>query len=702
MLACCTTYFRPITHKAGGFSTIGPIFSNFIAAKTGTPSNTSNINVLLKQSNLEPLECIKILDEVYKNSCKLELCVLQRAEFYNICKDIITGGLQNPLPLKTFISDPINTYFDVKFSYNRINTLLANQIDTTSSILLKHGTRKDSNIYLFPKDGIETVGSLNNPIRFDNPFNDSHNDEQKYNLNLDSLLKSIFNKSDAHELVTLLKYLYLMDTPMNLNILTNVCEKFVSNMGKLSLTQISETSYILSSYFNDINIPNVINSLAYHSQYFICNSLHNYPQSFIPSLYLLCHCKGEQIFFKSIINKLVSQNYTPDNITNYIRLQIILSLVDMGNDSLSKNLSQEINNQIFNHFNNIAEPGIYFSHTELIHVAKMIFHRFSKPICDKLLDFVYDNLSDLHLDSVSSIYLYLSAIKSLTNEHNNMMNKLLLYINNHLGSVSGGLIPDIYTHTIRQSKISDDVMKLFEKNLLLNKRYLTSKDISNMILSLTVHGKNQNSVIKILLEQFLHLKRHDRSKAEDTLDTILAFSLAGVRHSEMWDNVNLPIMLSNVTNTLLVYIGYAFLITEYRCNVCWSIIVERLLYENVQHSADIFKVLKIAKLMNYISLINDGTTMPTGSAVILDRAAIQKFNSTITECKHINLNKLSSSKLSTGDLQKYSEIISQIGIPFECNFVIDDLYLVAFYLPSHKIIIDIIQEKDIKARFNFI
>ncbi|KAK2196099.1 hypothetical protein BdWA1_002699 [Babesia duncani] len=196
-----------------------------------------------------------------------------------------------------------------------------------------------------------------------------------------------------------------------------------------------------------------------------------------------------------------------------------------------------------------------------------------------------------------------------------------------LKELDGTTLANVYCNYLASNKNTRGEDKAFEWAIRYKGITLKMKDIANILMYVSIHSAKKNYILPVLIHWFNNLKKHGNAKYDEVLDVVLSMSLLGLHRSNVWQSVDLQHMTYSIPINILVYLGFAYLITNERSNHIWNVVLERLLYESKHHTAEAYEVLKSAEILEFIKLDSDSHLR-------------KRMDNILASCKSLHLAKL--------------------------------------------------------------
>ncbi|EAN31262.2 hypothetical protein TpMuguga_03g00517 [Theileria parva strain Muguga] len=240
----------------------------------------------------------------------------------------------------------------------------------------------------------------------------------------------------------------------------------------------------------------------------------------------------------------------------------------------------------------------------------------------------------------------------------------------NLRALTPKYLPELYCSYLKTGQLTTNQCRSYEYYLGLGYASLTVRNVSNLLMYLSINGKYTCRIYDHIIRRFQNFKDSNSLTNQQLLDVVLSMSLVGIHTRNVWSNVNLSNLVFQTPKNILVYLGYAFLITNLRGHKLWNVLVQRILGENKHYNSETYEVLKSAEILKFIP--NDQFN--------------GNLNRLLEHCKQLYFSKLARQRYRSK--VPYEEIFNNLGLRYKKEIIINELYEAPYVLPEFGIIIE--------------
>ncbi|GIX65114.1 uncharacterized protein BcabD6B2_45490 [Babesia caballi] len=504
---------------------------------------------------------------------------------------------------------------------------------------------------------------------------------QQLQRSLDTNLCDMIAFYTPSDLVKLLRQMYLLDLSIRVSNLAEISKKFLKGISSLHLNELGETAFLVISYMDHnfesgrlllaaigSRLEKRIDSLVELSGVEIINLMLPIVQIQIrfPRNTWTVLTNGE------LLNRLVTSASLLD--TNgaaelFTLLTVSNSIVPLSGDTLDarRSIAARLDGDLCDITNRTMH--------RLLSVSGMFEADFPTLSCS-LYRNALRRTQSLRPTVLASVYLKM-----------NSKNEVLKHFQNTIGrrfvEISTAVLIDLYCNFLREGQRNVRQLRVFERAFARKRQTLSLRDMSNILMYHSMYGTSISQLNEVIKTRFAEIKRLGEVKHDELLDVVLSMSLVGLHNGlGVWTGVDLPHLVYSTPTNILVYLGYAFLITGERNRGIWTTMLERMLYESKTHSHEIYEVLKVAKVFGIVSDDMDAHLLSRASWVLQH-----------TKSQH-------NAKVSRRRYQSPAPIedaLHLIGLQYAKGVMIQELYEAPFYIASHDIILDPLRESYLHA-----
>ncbi|CDU20495.1 conserved protein, unknown function [Plasmodium yoelii] len=661
-------------------------------------------------------------------------------------------------------------YKNILFDSNLNNNYKGPNIEAVSNSQNYKYNEEHYNKY--PDMIINNSNSLNqlNPITFNKQNSTTINVLQSDLLNtLPNYKKYSYNSNETitenNELLLVFKYIQNFHHKMNFfydrNIMNNL-EKSLNNFS------IETLLLILNIYINnndELFNRKILNVLYYNidnmneQNLILLTDYFKNTKILMNSKYYTSNDINEISIINKIIDKIKKDNdlIIPNNLACiYLNLYDVVNKIPFSNSS---NNNMKNNKQEYEHFNS---PQNQNTNENMSHVNNSLNHGITpsdKTVYNLENEYNFQNnemsyKTNENINEEDTQYRErnnLENYEKMENIKNNMINdkyidrsallyEIIKFCDGHINNISCfSSILDLYLIYIKNEVIKSKTIQIFEKKIKTNKNKLTQQNISNIIMSLSIHPYHYTQMftyLESLLNEKLNSINNNEENQENNLTSIneddnqnnisnisntsnetedsfsdidpnclidisLAFGISGRHNFNLWKFVDVHKIILTCNKKLLLYLSYSFLLTNYFCPTSWFFIIKRIVEDvkgfNKKQYELLYEILKCSILFNYIDL-NNFTNMPKKFAINFNspKTLLNNKNDTNNFLKnfHYLLNtsyyhyKLKLINNQYNSNVPYEEVFNYLKLNYEKNIEFKQLYIIPFLLKDYNVIID--------------
>ncbi|SBT48044.1 conserved Plasmodium protein, unknown function [Plasmodium ovale wallikeri] len=546
------------------------------------------------------------------------------------------------------------------------------------------------------------------------------------------------NMQNSNELVLIFKYINNYHHDMNFFYENSVINNVERNLNNMS----ADLLLLLLNIY--INGPNELFSRT------ILHSLHNNVDNMTESNLMqltnclnnskLCFAKtGEcsnkiselNALVKKIVNKVKRDNelIIPDNLAIiYLNLHDIvekislppkLNLVNYEDQCLFGHSKEgENDNSIVNRKEHNDEKIIDESHsmkksTSIVPRNRADISNFENSTYGK----------NKHMGEEKTISTNNSQIERIT-----IMREITKFCDDYINNVSSFTsILNLYLIYIKNENIKNKTIQNFEKKIKMNKNKLTKRNISNIILSLSIYPCHYTQMFTYL-ENVLNEKlttvcnnnflqsekekvmNNDKENIDELcltvhanylIDISLALGISGKKNLNLWKLLNVHKIILTCNKKLLLYLSYSFLLTNYFCTISWFFIIKRIVEEvkgfNKKQYELLYEILKCSILFNYIDLNNfknNSLKYVNIKNFVNNNYSNKNYENNFmktffyllnTSYYHYKMKLIKNQYISN---VPYEDIFIYLKLNYDKNIEYKQLYIIPFLLKDYNVIID--------------
>ncbi|EDO05558.2 hypothetical protein BBOV_I004770 [Babesia bovis T2Bo] len=506
----------------------------------------------------------------------------------------------------------------------------------------------------------------------------------QFQRDLESNLMGIVNVCNTFDLTGILRQMYLLGLPIRANVFGEISKKLLRGMSSLNTDVMIETIVFMMSYMDeDIESVNIlVNAVGSELRKRVL-SITSLP---VPSILRLLHpivlvqavSPSDSWLFMTderLLNRMISE-YSSLDINNSGELFTFLTV-----SNSIKPLPESIRVVMGIIGNNLLN-GVDSLHSRTMQRLLMVSKSFESQFLELARSLYRTGLG--RSSSIRPTVLATTFLR-LRNEEDHASN-FFRKVGRRYGEITPKVLVDLYCQFLEEGPRNFYQLRCFEMALSKNARSLSMQDLSNILIYHSSHGRYISQLNDMIKSRFVELKSRGLAKNEEILDIALSMSLVGLHTQlDVWDGVDLPHLVYSTPTNILVYLAYALLITgEYNIGV-WSILLERMIYEPKTYSHELYEVLMVA---NVYGLLPDRMRPHLHNRItwILQHTKSQHYA------------KMVRQRYETP--APIGEALDKLGLKYERNIVINELYEAPFYIESHKLILDPLRDSFLHATTN--
>ncbi|GFE55914.1 hypothetical protein BaOVIS_033180 [Babesia ovis] len=499
---------------------------------------------------------------------------------------------------------------------------------------------------------------------------------KKFQRDLETHIVDFIGLSNASDLVTILRQLYLLNLPIRANSFGEISKKLLRGIGSLSTNELIEMCVLMTAYTdNNFKSVHLLLSAAASQLMKRSGAIASLPPSEIltllyPIVQLQTSCPSttwtiltDQILLQSVVSAPHLLD-TSQAVQLFHLLTISNSISPLSADiatsraGLVERLSNEMGSIDDRAMNRLLL---------LTDIVRSHFPEFSYALYSNALR----RPGSIRPSVLASAYLSLDT-------KNEQKNRFLKKINRRFAEVTTKVLVDLYCRLLEDGSLTQYHLTSFEVAFSKRIPTLSMQDISNILIYHSSHGRQPTEINNMIKYRFIELKTMGNLKHDEILDVVLSMSLIGLHNQiDVWEGINVPHLVYSTPTNILVYLAYAFLITGWRNKGTWTILLERMLYEPKSYSHDMYEVLMVAKVLN----IFPGDMKPH---------LLNRVSWILQHTKSQHYAKLSRQRFQPS--APIEEALDLIGLHYSNGVIIDELYEAPIYIASHKIILDPLRE----------
>ncbi|CDR98110.1 hypothetical protein, conserved [Babesia bigemina] len=507
--------------------------------------------------------------------------------------------------------------------------------------------------------------------------------------NLDANLSDIIGLKNPSDLVEMLRQMHALDLSIKINKFAEVSKKISKGLVSMSTRELVDVACLIKSYLGR----------DYESGSFLIGAIGGRLDKRSGALYYMSACDilacilpilQMQISFPrtkwTILtnSQLLRRLVTDVNLLDANRKADLFILLTVSNTivQLSEDLAEStkfIAGKLAVEVSDISDSTMH----RLLSVIDIFETRF--PI---LRDVLYRNSfhrsRSIQPSQLASVYLRMASTKDVPKHVKNIIGRRLV-------EITTSAVIDLYCRHLKDGVQNARQLKAFEWAISKKRATLTMRDMSTILMYHSTHGTSISRLNEVIKARFLDLKSTGNVKHDEVLDFVLSMSLVGLHNDlDVWAGVDLVHLVYSTPNNILVYLGYALLLTGQRNRGIWTILLERyayiesasinscrILYDSKHYSCELYEVLKIAQVFG---IIRDDM-----ESHLLNRALW-----VLQHTKSQHYAKVSRQRYQTH--APIEEALNLTGLQYSKGVVVDELYEAPFYITSHKIILDPLRE----------
>eukprot|EP00375_Theileria_parva_P000875 XP_763545.1 hypothetical protein [Theileria parva strain Muguga] len=181
--------------------------------------------------------------------------------------------------------------------------------------------------------------------------------------------------------------------------------------------------------------------------------------------------------------------------------------------------------------------------------------------------------SEFPVNSLAFLYL----------KHKECSDEFLKSLGLNLRALTPKYLPELYCSYLKTGQLTTNQCRSYEYYLGLGYASLTVRNVSNLLMYLSINGKYTCRIYDHIIRRFQNFKDSNSLTNQQLLDVVLSMSLVGIHTRNVWSNVNLSNLVFQTPKNILVYLGYAFLITNLRGHKLWNVLVQRYFFPLSAH-----------------------------------------------------------------------------------------------------------------------
>ncbi|UVC54263.1 hypothetical protein MACJ_003800 [Theileria orientalis] len=501
-----------------------------------------------------------------------------------------------------------------------------------------------------------------------------YDSNQVYVTNLfEKNIISVISDINPKDALKLIRSAYLLKIPVGYERMCHLLSVALSTLNTLSTKEIVELAVCVRSYVDNDNsylkfyllaigsiLEDRCSQLKMLSQqslidYMLPLALMQFGEHPISWSILLNHDILDKIterfhgldekYMANLLVILSSLEHCPDVSNKYYR--VYESLVNCLKNSLHSVEPNEIINML--------NMPILFPNLEVF--RESLF----KQVLERPKEFSVNSLSMIYLKHKDEIP------KEYSDDVLNMLNRTLMYI-------SPKYIPDLYCCYLKRGEFNAKDNSNYEHYLIMNYKTLSIKNISNVLMYLSINGKSKCTIYRWIIKRFQMLRMDNKVNSQELLDVVLSMSLVGIQNINVWNRLNLGNLIYQTPKNILVYLGYSFLITNYGDKNSWKVLLERILLENKHFNPETYEVIKAAQILEYI---------PTNTYN-------PRLYYLLNQCRSLYITKLTRQRHTSP--VPYEKMFDRLSIKYKKRVILNDLYEAYYLLPEFNIILDITKD----------
>ncbi|BAM41052.1 conserved hypothetical protein [Theileria orientalis strain Shintoku] len=524
------------------------------------------------------------------------------------------------------------------------------------------------------------------PERYKHRYKRGEEDiDQGYATNLfEKNIIGVIREVNAKDAIKLIRCAYLLKIPVGYERMCYLLSLVLSTINTLSTKEIVELAVCVRSYVDNDNSYLKFYLLAIGSILEDrCQQLKLLPQqSLIDYMLPLALMQfGEHpiswsiLLNHEILDKITERFHSLDE--KYMaNLLVILSSLEQCPDVSNKyyRVYESLVNCLKNALHAVGSNGelraIFNFDAEIMNMLNMpILFPNLEVFRESLFKQVLERSKEFSVNSLAMIYLkHKDEIpKEYSNDVLNMLNKTLLYI-------SPKYVPDLYCCYLKRGEFNAKDNSNYEHYLIMNYKTLSIKNISNVLMYLSINGKSKCTIYSWIIKRFQMLRLDNKVNNQELLDVVLSMSLVGIQNINVWNRLNLGNLIYQTPKNILVYLGYSFLITNYGDRNSWKVLLERILLENKHFNPETYEVIKAAQLLEYI---------PTNTYN-------PRLYYLLNQCRSLYITKLARQRHTSP--VPYEKMFDKMAIKYKKRVILNDLYEAYYVLPEFNIILDITKD----------
>ncbi|CAD2103888.1 conserved Plasmodium protein, unknown function [Plasmodium vinckei lentum] len=730
------------------------------------------INTFYKNSYLKEPDAffVYVIDEKFKNSYNNNGRKFYAASSLTqqINDSIINGNISNYANSINYKENNTSLYKNSLFDSNLNN----NYKDTNIEAMPNSQNYNDEYYNKYPDLNINNSNSLNqlDPITLSKKNNTPYNVLHSDLLNtLPSYKKYSYNSNEPitenNELLLVFKYIQNFHHKMNFFYDRNIMNNLEKNFNNFSIETLL---LILNIYINnndELFNRKILNVLYYNidnmneQNLILLTDYFKNTKILMNSKYYTSKDINEISIINKIIDKIKKDNdlIIPNNLACiYLNLHEVVNKMPIPN---SPNNNIKNNRQEYTHFNSTQNQNINENISHVNNSLNSGSTPYDKTVYNLENEYNFQNSEmsykanenineeDIQYRETNNLENY----EQMENRKNSMINdkyidkssllyEIIKFCDTHINNVSCfSSILDLYLIYIKNEVIKSKTIQIFEKKIKTNKNKLTQQNISNIIMSLSIHpyhytqmftylesllneklnntnnheGNHENDIIPINESDNKNNISNISSTANETedsfshidpnclIDISLAFGISGRHNFNLWKFVDVHKIILTCNKKLLLYLSYSFLLTNYYCPTSWFFIIKRIVEDvkgfNKKQYELLYEILKCSILFNYIDL-NNFTNVPKKFAINFNnvKTLLNNKNDANNFLKNIHylLNtsyyhyKLKLINNQYNSNVPYEEVFNYLKLNYEKNIEFKQLYIIPFLLKDYNVIID--------------
>ncbi|GBE62417.1 hypothetical protein, conserved [Babesia ovata] len=507
--------------------------------------------------------------------------------------------------------------------------------------------------------------------------------------NLDANLSDIIGFNNPSDLVKILRQMHSLDLSIKTNKFAEISKKISKGMASISTHELVDVAYLIRSYLGReyqsgcFLIGAIGGRLDKRSGDLLCMSACDILARILPILQIQIsfpHTTWTILTNLQLLRRLVADVGLLDadgKADLFTLLTVSNTIAPLSEDLVgaTKFIAEKVEVQV----PNISDRTMH----RLLSVMDIFETRFPN-LRDALYRNSFHRSRSMQPNELASVYLRMTPSKEVSKQVKNTIGRRLV-------EVTTRVLVDLYCRHLKDGVHNARQLKAFEWAISKKRATLSLRDMSTILMYHSTHGASMSRLNELIKARFLDLKSMGNAQHDEVLDFVLSMSLVGLHNDlDVWAGIDSVHLVYSTPNNILVYLGYAFLLTGQRNRGIWTILFERyayiasttisrcrILYDSKHYSCELYEVLKIAKVFG----------------IIRDDMEPHLLNRALWVMQHTKSQHYA--KLSRQRYQTHAPIeqaLNLTGLQYSKGVVIDDLYEAPFYITSHKIILDPLRE----------